>query len=253
MGNAFPRISADQGVIQQLFFLIGHIRDQQGKENVEPLDLGCQLRSFDAGTIQHFFHGLMRIPFVVYDGFCEKPERIVNITIDNLGGGFQVGSLFKRNGHQQVICISDNTDGVDQERIEGFKKGFGAERTRVMVVPMRKEERWAYYRQKREQFHQISAVFAVSDYYAIDLIRFLNENGFAVPKDVSVAGFDDIPMCEMISPALTTVRQDGALRAKIAIEKLRELKENRDTETTITLPVQLVERESTGQYTTRRD
>ena len=195
----------------------------------------------------------MRIPFVVYDGFCEKPERIVNITIDNLGGGFQVGSLFKRNDHQQAICISDNTDGVDQERIEGFKKGFGAERTRVMVVPMRKEERWAYYRQKREQFHQISAVFAVSDYYAIDLIRFLNENGFAVPKDVSVAGFDDIPMCEMISPALTTVRQDGALRAKIAIEKLHELKENRDTETTITLPVQLVERESTGQYTARRD
>lgn len=195
----------------------------------------------------------MRIPFVVYDGFCEKPERIVNITIDNLGGGFQVGSLFKRNDHQQAICISDNTDGVDQERIEGFKKGFGAERTRVMVVPMRKEERWAYYRQKREQFHQISAVFAVSDYYAIDLIRFLNENGFAVPNDISVAGFDDIPMCEMISPALTTVRQDGALRAKIAIEKLHELKENRDTETTITLPVQLVERESTGQYTARRD
>lgn len=195
----------------------------------------------------------MRIPFVVYDGFCEKPERIVNITIDNLDGGFQVGSLFKRAGHQQAVCISDNTDGVDQERIEGFKKGFGAERTRVMVVPMRKEERWAYYRQKREQFHQISAVFAVSDYYAIDLIRFLNENGFAVPNDISVAGFDDIPMCEMISPALTTVRQDGALRAKIAIEKLHELKENRDTETTITLPVQLVERESTGQYTARRD
>ena len=195
----------------------------------------------------------MRIPFVVYDGFCEKPERIVNITIDNLDGGFQVGSLFKRAGHQQAACISDNTDGVDQERIEGFKKGFGAERTRVMVVPMRKEERWAYYRQKREQFHQISAVFAVSDYYAIDLIRFLNENGFAVPKDISVAGFDDIPMCEMISPMLTTVRQDGALRAIIAIEKLHELKENRDTETTITLPVQLVERESTGQYTARRD
>ena len=96
-------------------------------------------------------------------------------------------------------------------------------------------------------------MFAVSDYYAIDLIRFLNENGFAVPNDISVAGFDDIPMCEMISPALTTVRQDGALRAKIAIEKLHELKENRDTETTITLPVQLVERESTGQYTARRD
>ena len=87
----------------------------------------------------------------------------------------------------------------------------------------------------------------VLDYYAIDLIHFLNENGFDVPKDISVAGFDDIPMCEMIAPTLTTVRQDGAMRAKIAIEKLQELKENRVTETTITLPVTLVERASTVQ------
>ena len=188
----------------------------------------------------------MRIPFVVYDGFCEKPERIVNITIDNLDGGLQVGSFFKKTGHKQAICISDNEIGVDSERIEGFQKGFCTEGTKVMIVPMRKEERWAYYRQRLEEFHQVSAVFAVSDYYAIDLMHFLNENGFAVPKDISIAGFDDIPMCEMISPTLTTVKQDGARRAKIAIEKLEELRENKDTETTIVLPVRLVERGSTA-------
>lgn len=188
----------------------------------------------------------MRIPFVVYDGFCEKPERIVNITIDNFDGGLQVGSFFKKAGHKQAICISDNEIGVDLERIEGFQKGFGTEGTKVMIVPMHKEKRWDYYRQKLEEFHQISAVFAVSDYYAIDLMHFLNENGFAVPKDISIAGFDDIPMCEMISPALTTVKQDGVLRAKIAIEKLEELRENKDTETTMVLPVRLVERGSTA-------
>ena len=188
----------------------------------------------------------MRIPFVVYDGFCEKPERIANITIDNFDGGLQVGSFFKKVGHKQAICISDNEIGVDLERIEGFQKGFGTEGTKVMIVPMRKEERWDYYRQKLEEFHQISAVFAVSDYYAIDLMHFLNENGFAVPKDISIAGFDDIPMCEMISPALTTVKQDGALRAQIAIDKLEELRENKDTETTMVLPVRLVERGSTA-------
>ncbi|MGM9603520.1 MAG: LacI family DNA-binding transcriptional regulator [Faecousia sp.] len=188
----------------------------------------------------------MRIPFVVYDGFCEKPERIVNITIDNFDGGFQVGTLFKETGHQRAICISDNIIGVDQERIEGFKKGFGPEHTGIMVVPMRKRERWEYYRRELERFHRTTAVFAVSDYYAIDLMHFLNEQGFAVPKDISIAGFDDIPMCEMISPALTTVKQDGALRAKIAVEKLYELKENRSTEPTMVLPVKLVRRASTA-------
>ncbi|MGN1025117.1 MAG: LacI family DNA-binding transcriptional regulator [Faecousia sp.] len=188
----------------------------------------------------------MRIPFVVYDGFCDKTERIVNITIDNFDGGLQVGKYLKTAGHQQALCVSDNMTGVDRERIEGFKKGFGAGNTGVMLVPMRKKDRWAYYRGELERFHQASAVFAVSDYYAIDLIHFLNEHGLVVPKDISVAGFDDIPMCEMISPTLTTVKQDGALRAKLAIEKLHELRENRDAGATVTLPVRLIRRASTA-------
>ena len=70
--------------------------------------------------------------------------------------------------------------------------------------------------------------------------------GIRVPEDISVAGFDDTPICEMLRPALTTVRQDGALRAGLAVEKLRELKEGRAVETEITLPVSLVVRNSTA-------
>lgn len=129
----------------------------------------------------------MRIPFVVYDGFCEKPERIVNITIDNFGGGVQVGEYFKKAGHKQALCISDNSIGVDQERMEGFKRGFGAEYTGVMIVPMRKKERYDYYQRELERFRHTTAVFAVSDYYAIELMHFLNENGFVVPGDMGYA------------------------------------------------------------------
>lgn len=66
--------------------------------------------------------------------------------------------------------------------------------------------------------------------------------GIRVPEDISVAGFDDTPICEMLRPALTTVRQDGALRAGLAVEKLRELKEGLPVETEIMLPVSLVVR-----------
>lgn len=187
----------------------------------------------------------MRIPFVVYDGFCRKPERFVNITIDNYDGGFQVGRYFRQTGHKRAICISDNDICMDKERMDGFKKGFGQDRTDFLLVPMGKKERQDFYLGEIERFRQASAVFAVSDYYAIDLMHFLIENGFSVPEDIAVAGFDDIPLCEMISPMLTTVKQDGALRAKLAIEKLQELKENRIEETSIMLPVTLVERAST--------
>ena len=187
----------------------------------------------------------MRIPFVVYDGFCENPERIVTITIDDFDGGAQAGALLKKNGHTQALCISDNDISMDRKRMDGFKSTFGEEQTQIMIVPMYKEERWKFYEKKLDAFREVSAVFAVSDYYAIDLMHFLMGHGFRVPEEISIVGFDDIPMCEMISPTLTTVRQDGAMRAKLALEKLHELREHENVETVIRLPVMLVEREST--------
>ena len=99
--------------------------------------------------------------------------------------------------------------------MDGFRAGFGPEGAQTLLVPMRREQRLELYRRELECFRRASAVFAVSDVYAIELMRLLAESGLSVPGDVSVAGFDDIPLCEMVSPALTTVRQDGALRAKI--------------------------------------
>lgn len=187
----------------------------------------------------------MRIPFVVYDGFYEKAERFFNIRIDNFDGGFQLGTYFRENGHRKALCISDNHICSDKERYDGFCAGFGDGTADLMLIPMHKEERWNFYSQQIEKFRSVSAVFAVSDYYAIDLIRFLKESGIRVPEDLSVAGFDDIPMCEMISPTLTTVKQDNAMRARIAIQKLQEMKANKENATEIILPVTLVERAST--------
>ena len=187
----------------------------------------------------------MRIPFVVYDGYCENPQGIVNITIDNYGGGFQVGRLFHNSGHAAAICISDNETGVDLERLNGFRAGFGDGRVDVMLVPMHKAERRQLYLTQLERFAHVSSVFAVSDYYAIDLMQFLMENGFSVPEDIAVAGFDGTPLSELVFPGLTTVRQDNALRAKTAIEKLQDLQKNRETSTSVMLPVTLIERAST--------
>ena len=65
--------------------------------------------------------------------------------------------------------------------------------------------------------------------------------GIRVPENISVAGFDDTPICEMLRPALTTVRQDPA-----ALAEQGELKEGRTVETEIMLPVSLVVRNSTA-------
>lgn len=193
-----------------------------------------------------FLRSRMRIPFVVYDGACDHPARIADITIDDFDGGRQVGAHFRRLGHTRALCIADNDDGVDAARRAGFQAGFGAG-AGFLRVPLHARERLAFYDAELARFRAVTAVFAVSDVYALELMGFLQERGFAIPRDLSLAGFDDTPLCTLARPTLTTVRQDGALRARVALEKLRALRAGTDAGGTVTLPVTLIARASSAQ------
>lgn len=190
----------------------------------------------------------MHIPFVVYDGYLRDQNRLCNLTIDNYDGGYQVGAYFYRMGHRKALCISDNNICMDQERQQGFQAGMAEGQADFWIIPMEKEERRRFYQQNLKELRRYSAIFAVSDYYAMELMQFLHEQGIRIPKDISVAGFDDVPLCEMVSPALTTVRQDGKQRAKQAVAMLKELKAGTISGGTFRLPVSLVERQSVGKY-----
>lgn len=187
------------------------------------------------------------IPFVVYDGYFTEPGRICNLAIDNYDGGFQIGSYFWKAGHRKALCISDNNICMDLERYQGFHAAMGNPDEDFLLVPMTKRERRKFYRDNLERLRSVTAVFAVSDYYAVDLLQFFQEQGIRVPEDISVAGFDDSPLCEKVYPTLTAIKQDGKRRAELAISVLQKLKEGKEEGRTITLPVTLVERQSTRQ------
>ena len=66
----------------------------------------------------------------------------------------------------------------------------------------------------------VSAIFAANDDMAIGVIRALMEAGRSVPAEVSVVGFDDVPMAAYVSPSLSTVRypfETGASRGVAAL------------------------------------
>lgn len=194
----------------------------------------------------------IRIPFVVYDGIFENKGRICNLVIDDFDGGRQVGRHFRELGHQKVLCVSDNRSCMDLRRYEGFCEGFGADEGRsaaFMKIPMQKQERYRFYEENLTQILSCSAVFAVSDYYAVDLMQFLQSHRIRIPEDISLAGFDGNPICEQVVPNLTSVRQDGRQRAEMAVELLKKMKKEPDYKEDILLPVTLTVRESTAKYT----
>lgn len=185
----------------------------------------------------------IRVPFVVYDGFMDCPVRISNVTIDDYDGGRQVGQYLKDMGHKKVLCIADNDMCMDLERYNGLCEGLGY-KADFLMIPMQKDERMAFYADNAKKLREYTAIFAVSDYYAVEVMNHLKAAGVKVPDDISIVGYDGSQLCQCVVPKLTSVWQDNAYRAKVAMETLVKMIDNSKFSANVCVPVKLIEGDS---------
>lgn len=193
----------------------------------------------------------MHIPFVVVDSYERNVKSYIDIGIDNIDGGYQAGQYLIRNGHERILYFADNKEDCDLFRYQGLKKALQENNLPVQeesyhLVSIEKNMRekdydnlLAYIREK-----DITAVFAASDQYALEFMRFLLKRGVEVPEDISIVGFDDIPLAEQVYPGLSTISQNIPLRGKMAVEMLQNQIEGKTEGGSVLLPAQLIERES---------
>jgi LacI family transcriptional regulator len=97
-----------------------------------------------------------------------------------------------------------------------------------------------------------TAMIGGIDLIAIGCIVEAQARGIAVPDDLSVAGIDDLDMSAHLSPSLTTVHVPTAQIGTEAAQKLVDILQNRPTELSTTLPVEMVVRRSTGRLAKKR-
>ena len=196
----------------------------------------------------------MHIPFVVVDSYERNIKSYIDIGIDNIDGGYQAGQYLIRKGHKKILYFADNKEDCDLFRYQGMVKALQENQLTVnedfyRIVNMEKNMRekdyevlLAYIQEK-----EITAVFAASDQYALEFMRFLLKKGVKVPEEISIMGFDDIPLTAQVYPALSTVSQNIPLRAKMAVEMLQNLIEGRTAGGSVLLPAKLTERESVAK------
>ena len=196
----------------------------------------------------------MHIPFVVVDSYERNIKSYIDIGIDNIDGGYQAGQYLIRKGHKKILYFEDNKEDCDLFRYQGMVKALQENQLTVnedfyRIVNMEKNMRekdyevlLAYIQEK-----EITAVFAASDQYALEFMRFLLKKGVKVPEEISIMGFDDIPLTAQVYPALSTVSQNIPLRAKMAVEMLQNLIEGRTAGGSVLLPAKLIERESVAK------
>ena len=90
-----------------------------------------------------------------------------------------------------------------------------------------------------------TAVFIASDPMAIGAYKAIVEEGYSIPEDISIIGFDDIITAKFLTPALTTVKVYTDFMGESAVDILLErIKKNIKISRKIVLPVKLIERES---------
>jgi LacI family transcriptional regulator len=193
----------------------------------------------------------VRIPLVVMD----RDVRLANADVvlyDNAGGSGDVARHLLELGHIQFACIA-GPPGVPHARLDGFLRPVRAAGIEIgddRIVPG--DFHFAGGRESTATLLAsgipFTALFAANDLMAAGAIRELNAHGLSVPDDVSVVGFDDAPIAEMISPSLTTVRQPLQEMADVAVSLLLERVSKNDAKKRIrrVLPTSLVVRESTA-------
>ncbi|WP_461365993.1 LacI family DNA-binding transcriptional regulator [Candidatus Darwinibacter acetoxidans] len=192
-----------------------------------------------------------QFPFVVLN--AKVSETISSVKIDNaLGASKAVGHLLER-GHRTIAHLSGpEKDSNAVERLKGFRDAVlraGLEWSPNLLYygDWKRESGW----RAAEAFLQLenrpTAIFCANDHMAIGAMQMLEQAGLKVPQDVSLIGFDDTELCQVVVPRLTTVRQPVGLMGELGAKAVLQQIDAESFQVTHTnLEPELIVRESTA-------
>lgn len=200
----------------------------------------------------NFFDEVARlnIPIVLIDSYVRQPH-FCNVGLEDFKGSFQATRHLIENGHRRIAFASPSIKdgGVLQERFLGYKAALAEASIpfdKELVIKQEMDIDSCRKAADELLLHpDVTGLVVTADIMAAGIMAGLHERGVKIPEDISVVGFDDINICQMVTPTLTTIHQDMNLKGRLAVDFMLQLLEGRPLEKSeITLPTHLVERHS---------
>lgn len=188
-------------------------------------------------------------PFVVWGGQL-KGQHYCTVGSDNRQGGRRATNHLLRMGCQHIAFVGDTESPEANLRYMGYldalkEKDITPDPNLMRPAHFYPESAMETIDTLLEEGTPFDGIVAASDMIAIGAIRALNNAGLSVPKDISVIGYDDVPLAAYTNPALTTVRQDTAKAGRMMVSKLQRLIKGEKVKSSF-LPTDLIIRESCG-------
>ncbi len=185
------------------------------------------------------------------DSDKQKGDYVI-IESDNLAGGYLAGKrLLERDVKRPAVVYFGGNLSTIKGRLAGFRKAMREKKIRLDESLLIEVEGNSWDEGRRaarillNEHSGVDSVFFTSDALAVGGINYLQKNGVRVPEDMAVIGFDDIAAGDMITPGLTTIRQDMKAMGKLAAGRILDMiNQAEHRKKHIRVPVSLVERES---------
>jgi DNA-binding LacI/PurR family transcriptional regulator len=172
------------------------------------------------------------------------PVSVPYVGVDNLGGATTAVRHLIASGRRRIATIAGPPDMIaGMDRLAGYRAAL-TERPIVAVGDFTADSGAEAMRRLLAGWPDLDAVFAASDLMADGALRTLRQAGRRVPDDVAVVGFDDIDRARYTDPPLTTIRQPIAGIGRRMARQLLRLVAGEEIEPVVTLPTELVVRES---------
>lgn len=178
------------------------------------------------------------------------PTGMPTVDSDNFAGAMLATDYLLGLGHRRIGFIGGRPD-LESARLReaGFRRamataGVSVDQSLVRIGGYRIETAEGPARELLSQVDRPTAVFAANDLSAIATVTAARSLGLAVPDDLSVIGFDNVPESALASPPLTTIKQPLQQMGAEALHLLVDLIAGVERETHVRLPTELVVRAS---------
>jgi len=181
------------------------------------------------------------------------PSSLPSVHSDNLAGAITATRHLLELGHRRIAFLAGRPDLESaRQREQGYCRalsdaGLPVDPNLIRVGDYELEMSQEPARQLLTLDDRPTAVFAANDLSAMQTMHVARTLGLAIPGDVSVVGFDNIPESALIEPPLTTIDQSIQEMGRRAVELLIAVIEGETgLAQQVTLPTRLVVRQSTG-------
>jgi DNA-binding LacI/PurR family transcriptional regulator len=188
---------------------------------------------------------------VLYLNSTPQGEPVSSIHCDDRRGGYEATQYLIELGHTAIATIlGPSNEEASADRLAGYRRALAeadltCEPDCVVQGDWSATSGYKATRQLLAARRPFSAIFCQNDQMAIGATRALREAGQRLPDDISIIGFDDIPLASYFDPPLTTLRQPMRETGERAVQLLVETIQNPDrTPEQIAVPARLVERAS---------